>query len=167
MSLFQQEKRVLLMILAAVLVGLLGAGYLLLPATKKEPADFRGMKWGSNVRDLPEMKLLAEDGDLKFFEKADELTRIGDAAVDKIIYGFFKDRLYNVMIYYSSPADFARFREALSKEFGPPFQPVESEKKCFWNGEQVNLLLSFDETSTTGRIIYLFKPIQLEIEVSG
>lgn len=167
MSLFIQEKRVLLTILAAVLVGLLGAGYLLLPDTKKEPAEFRGMKWGSNVRDLREMKLLAEEGDLKFFEKAGEVTKFGDAAVDKIIYGFYQDRLYNVMIYYSSPADFVGFREALSKEFGPPFQPVASEKKCFWNGEQVNLLLNFDETSATGRIIYLFKPIQLEIEVSG
>lgn len=155
------------MVLAAVLAGLLGAGYLLLPATKKEPSDFRGMKWGSNVRDLPEMKLLAEEGDLKFFEKANELIRIGEIEVDKIVYGFHRDRFYNVMIYYSSPADFTRFREALSKEFGPPFQPVESEKKCFWNGDQVNLLLNFDEASATGRIIYLFKPIQLEVEVSG
>jgi len=167
MSLFIQEKRILLTILAAVLVGLLGAGYLLLPETKKEPAEFRGMKWGSKVHDLAAMKLLAEEGDLKFFEKAGEVTKIGDAVVDKIIYGFYQDRLYNVMIYYSAPAGFPKFREALSKEFGPPFQPIETEKKCFWNGEQVNLLLNFDETSATGRIIYLFKPIQLEIEVGG
>ncbi len=60
------------------------------------------MKWGSNLRDLPELRLLAEEGDLKFFEKVNELTRIGDADVDKIIYGFYKDRFYNVMIYFSS-----------------------------------------------------------------
>lgn len=167
MSFFFQEKRVLLGVLAAVLAALLGAGYLLLPNPKKEPTAFRGIKWGSNLRDLPEMTLLAEEGDLKFFEKANDLTRVGDANVDKIIYGFYKERFYNVMIYYSSPEDFAKLREALAKEFGPPFQPIESEKKCFWNGEQVNLLLNFDEASATGRIIYLFKPIQLEIEVSG
>jgi hypothetical protein len=167
MSLFQQEKRVLLPVLALVLVGVLVASYLLLPGTKKEPDDFRGIKWGSNLRDLPEMRLLAEEGNLKFFEKAKDPTRIGEVEVDKIVYGFYKDRFYNVMIYYSSPADFARLREVLAKEFGPPFQPGESDKKCFWNGDQVNLLLSFDEASTTGRIIYLFKPIQLEIEVSG
>lgn len=167
MTFFQQEKRVRLLVVAAVLVGLLGLGYLLLPVTKKEPAEFRGLKWGSNVRELPEMRLLAEEGDLKFLEKANELTRVGEVNVDKIIYGFYKDRFYNVMIYYSSPADFDKLREALAKEFGPPFQPIESEKKCFWNGEQVNLLLNFDEASTTGRLIYLFKPIQLEIEVSG
>ena len=167
MSLFQQEKRVVWVALAAVLVLMLGAGYLLLPGTTKEPTDFRGMKWGSNLRDLPELRLLAEEGDLKFFEKVNELTRVGDADVDKIIYGFYKNRFYNVMIYFSSLGDFNRLREAFAKELGPPFQPVESEPKCFWNGKQVNLLLSYDDVSATGRVIYLFKPIQLEIEVSG
>lgn len=167
MSLFQQERRVLILVLVAVLGGLLGAGYLLLPDTRKEPVDFRGMKWGSSLRDLPELKLLAEDGNLKFFEKTNDLTKFGDTEVDKIIYGFHKDRFYNVMIYYSSPASFFRIRDMLSQEFGQPFQPSESEKKCFWNGEQVNLLLNYDDASNTGRITYFFKPIQLEVEVGG
>lgn len=167
MSLFQQEKRILVLVLAVVLGGLLVTGYLLLPSANKEPVDFRGMKWGSNLRDLSEMKLLAEDGNLKFFEKVNDLSKVGEVDVDKIIYGFHKDRFYNVMIYYSSPANFVKIRDTLAKEFGQPFQPSESEKKCFWNGEQVNLLLNFDEASNTGRITFLFKPIQLEVEVGG
>ena len=71
------------------------------------------------------------------------------------------------MIYYRSPTNYARIRETLSNTFGKPFQPNESEKKLFWNGERVNLLLHFDEATNTGRVTYLYKPIQLEIEVSG
>jgi hypothetical protein len=167
MYLFQQEKRVLMLVLLGVLVALLVAGYMFLSGAKKEPADFRGIKWGTNIRELPNMKVLAEEGDLKFLERENDGMKIDDADVEKIIYGFYKDRFYNVMIYYNSPLNFAKIRETLSREFGKPFQPVESEKKLFWNGEQVNLLLNFDDASNTGRIIYLFKPIQLEIEVSG
>ena len=167
MYLFQQEKRVLILVLTGALIALLAAGYILLSTAQKEPSDFRGIKWGSSFREMPNMKLLAEDGGLKFFERENDGKKIGDADVDKIIYGFYKDRFYNVMIYYNSPSNFARLRETLSRDFGKPFQPVESEKKLFWNGEQVNLLLNFDDASNTGRIIYLFKPIQLEIEVSG
>ena len=156
-----------MLVLSGVLVALLVAGYMFFSGTNKEPTDFRGIKWGSNIRDLAKMKLLAEEGDLKFLERENDGMRIDDADVEKIIYGFYKDRFYNVMIYYNSPSNFAKLREALSREFGKPFQPVESEKKLFWNGEQVNLLLNFDDASNTGRIIYLFKPIQLEIEVSG
>lgn len=167
MVFFHQEKRILGLLLAAVAAAILVIAYLFLSSTAKEPADFGGMKWGSSIRELPDMKLLAEEGDLKFFEKAGNPAKIGDVNVDRIIYGFYKERFYNVMIYFSSPSDYSRIQEILSRDFGKPLQPSQSEKKLFWNGENVNLLLSFDEASNTGRIIYLFKPIQLEIEVSG
>jgi len=167
MSLFQPEKRVLKLGLIVVTAAVLVIAYLFLTSTAKEPDDFRGIKWGSNIRDLPDMKLLAEEGDLKFYEKTNDRMKIGDVDADKIVYGFYKGRFYNVMIYYSSPANFTRIRETLSNTFGKPFQPNESEKKLFWNGEHVNLLLHFDDATNSGRVTYLFKPIQLEIEVGG
>jgi hypothetical protein len=167
MSLFQEEKRLLKFGLIVATVAVLVIGYLVLSSTQKEPADFRGIKWGINIGDLKDMKLLAEEGDLKFFEKENESTKIGDADVEKIVYGFYKDRFYNVMIYYRSPSNFTKIQDAFSREFGKPFQPTESEKKLFWNGENVNLLLNFDDASESGRVTYFFKPIQLEIEVSG
>jgi hypothetical protein len=167
MSLFQPEKRLLKLASIVGVIAVVAVAYLFLSNTPKEPSDFRGIKWGSNVRGLPEMKLLAEEGDLKFYEKTNDGPKIGDVDVDKIVYGFYKDRFYNVMIYYSSPASFTRIRETLSNTFGVPFQPNETEKKLFWNGEHVNLLLNFDEATNTGRLTYLFKPIQLEIEVGG
>jgi hypothetical protein len=167
MYLFHQDKRVLQLVLLVVLVTVLVVGYLFLSGSPKGPAEFNSLKWGTNIRELPDMKLLAEEGDLKFFEKENDLVDIGEADVDKIIYGFYKDRLYNVMIYYHSPSNFAKLQEALSREFGKPFQPNESEKKFFWSGEHVNVLLNYDDASNSGRVSYLFKPIQLEIEVSG
>jgi hypothetical protein len=167
MHLFQQEQRVLKIVLPVMLVALVVIGYVFLSGAKNEPADFSGIRWGSNIRDLAGMKLLAGEGDLKFCEKENDRTKIGDADVDKIIYGFYKDRFYNVMIYYRSPLNFAKIRETLSREFGKPFQPNASEKKFFWSGEHVNLLLNFDDAANSGRVTYLFKPIQLEIEVSG
>jgi hypothetical protein len=167
MVLFQQERRVLKVALVVALAAVTVIAYTLIPGTNKEPSDFRGMKWGSSIRELPDMKLMAEEGDLKFFEKTSDQTKVGDADVDKVIYGFYKDRFYNVMIYFRSPSNFTKLQEMFSREFGKPFQPDESEKKLFWNGQNVNLLLNFDDASNTGRITYLFRPIQLEVEVSG
>jgi hypothetical protein len=164
---FSQEERVVKIALLLVIVALGVAGYMLLAGPKKEPADFNGIKWGSTIGELAGMKLLAEEGNFKFFEKENERTKISDADVDKIVYGFYKDRFYNVTIYYRLPATFAKLQEAFSREFGKPFQPNASEKKLFWSGEHVNLLLNFDDASNSGRVSYLFKPIQLEIEVSG
>ena len=167
MSLFQPEKRVLKVGLIVAAAAVLALTYLVMPDSRKEPADFRGVKWGSNIGSLPDMKLLAEDGALKFYEQTNDRKKVGEVNVDQIVYGFHKDRFYTVMIYFSSPADFARIRDTLSSAFGNPVQVNEAEKKLFWNGEQVNLLLNFDDATNAGRIMYLFKPIQLEVEVSG
>ena len=167
MVFFQQERKALVVVLVALMAAIMAIAYMMLTVTKKEPGDFRGMKWGVNIRDLQGMELMAEEGDLKFFERTNDPTKLGDAEVDKVIYGFYKDRLYNVMIYFRSPSNFTKLEAMFSNELGKPFQPNTSEKKLFWNGEDVNLLLNFDEASNNGRITYLFKPIQLEIEVSG
>jgi hypothetical protein len=167
MSLFQPEKRALrvgLMVAAAVALTLT---YLLMSGADKEPDDFRGIKWGSYIGSLPDMKLLAEDGALKFYEKTNEQKKVGVVKVDEIVYGFHKDRFYTVMIYFSSAADFTRIQETLSQTFGNPEPAKEMEKKRLWNGEKVSLLLTFDDAANSGRIICLFKPIQLEIEVGG
>jgi hypothetical protein len=167
MSLFQPEKRLLKLGLMVATVAVLVISYLVFSGAQKEPSDFGSIKWGSNIRDLPDMKLLAEEGALKFYEKASDRRKIGEVEVDQIVYGFHKDRFYTVMIYYSSPSDFTRLRDTLSSAFGNPVQVNEAEKKLFWNGEHVNLLLNFDDAAKTGRIIYFFKPIQLEVEVGG
>jgi hypothetical protein len=167
MSLFQPEKRMLKVGLMAAAAAVLALTYLAMSGSPKEPADFRGIKWGSNIGSLPDMKLLAEDGAHKFYEKANDRKKVGEVNVDQIVYGFHKDRFYTVMIYFSSPADFARVRDTLSSVFGNPVQVNETEKKLFWNGERVNLLLNFDDAANAGRLIYLFKPIQLEVEVGG
>jgi hypothetical protein len=167
MGLFQEERKALGVLSVVVLAAMAAGTYMFLPSTNKEPYDFRGMKWGSIIRELPDMKLMAEEGDLKFFERTNDPTKVGDADVDRIVYGCYKDRFYNVMIYYRSPSNFTKLADMFSREFGKPFQPNASEKKLFWNGKNVNLLLNFDEASNSGRITYLFKPIQLEVEVSG
>ena len=109
MAIFQEEKRMLKLGLMVVTGAVLVIAYLFLTSTPKEPADFRGIKWASNIGDLKDMKLLAEEGDHKFFQKENDSTRIGDAEVDKIVYGFYKDRFYSVMIYYRSAV---KFRQA-------------------------------------------------------
>jgi hypothetical protein len=167
MSLFQPEKRVLKVGLVVAAAAVLVLTYLVMSDSPKEPSDFRGVKWGSNIASLLDMKLLAEDGALKFYEKTNEQKKVGEVAVDQIIYGFHKDRFYTVMIYFHSPGEFARIRETLSGAFGNPAQVNEAEKKLFWNSEHINLLLNFDDAANAGRIIYLYKPIQLEVEVGG
>jgi hypothetical protein len=135
-------------------------------AFQNEPGDFRGLKWESSVRDTSGMNFLAEEGDLRFYEREKDPMRIGDVPVERIVYGFFKDRFYNVLVYYLSLPNFLSLKGTLSAQYGEPYRPSETANKYFWNGEKVDILLLYDDVTNTGRISYLFKPIESQMEGS-
>jgi hypothetical protein len=128
-------------------------------AFQNEPADFRGVKWKSNISQFSDMQFIAEDGDLKFYEKKNENLKIGDAPLDKIVYGFYQDQFYSVIIYYSSLPAYSKLREIFLQQFGEPYQPNQFVNKYFWYGDYVDILLTFDDVVKKGRISYFYKPI--------
>jgi hypothetical protein len=160
-------KKPLIMMAVVAAAVLAGIFYMFSGSTQREPTEFRGIAWGASARNAANLKLVAEEGDLTLYERSSEQLTVGDARVQRIVYGFHRDRFYNVMVYFESATSFSRIKDALTKDFGAPFQPPEAEGKYFWTGDMVSLLLSFDKSTNTGRLVYFFKPLQLEAEMSG
>ncbi|MGV8074143.1 MAG: hypothetical protein AB2L11_06270 [Syntrophobacteraceae bacterium] len=128
------------------------------------PEGFAGIKWASNIRDLSDMRQLAEDGDIKFYTKDGDIMKLEGVNVDKIVYGFYKGRFYNAMIYFSSPENFSALKDLFTKRHGLPYQPDESMKKFFWSVDVINLLVTYDDRSSQGRVSYFYQEIENEIE---
>lgn len=163
------NARKMLLIVLFLTTGLVvGGAYLLLNSSGKEPMDFRGIKWGSLIQDVKGMKLVGEEGDLKLYEKENDPLIVMDSNVDRIIYGFFKDRFYSVIVYFHDLENFTKLKKRLVAQLGDPFQASQQgAERVFWNGDLINLLLNFDNQAGSGRLAYFFKPIQLETEVGS
>jgi hypothetical protein len=150
-------------IMASIFLFIIAALSTVLPsvslAFQNEPVDFRGIKWKTHVAEISSMKLLAQDGDLQFYEKSDESLKIGEAPLDRIVYGFYKDEFYNVFLYYNSLPTFSRIKEVFIQTYGEPYQPNQYVDKYFWYGKHVDILLTFDVLVKNGRISYFYKPI--------
>ncbi len=130
------------------------------------PEGFGGIPWASNIRDLPEMKLLAEDGHFGFYTRENEAEKFEGVDIDKIVYGFYKGRFYNAVVYYRSPGSFSALKESFEKLNGSPYQPDPAQKKYFWSGNVTTLLLTYDDAANQGRVSYLFQEIENEIEAN-
>lgn len=168
MYLFGREKKLLLTVVLPVALAVAVAGaYLFWTSPREDPADFRGIRWGENIRNLTDLKLVAEEGNLKFYERENERMTLVDVPVERIVYGFYQDRFYSVLVYFNSAAGFVKIKDGLARELGAPFQPTDVQRKYFWSGDMVNLLLSFDDASDKGRAAFFFRPIQLEAEIGG
>jgi hypothetical protein len=129
-----------------------------------EPDGFRGVKWSAGAASVPGIDQVAGEGDLLLYEKNDDQLQMGDVKLDRVIYGFYKDRFYMGMAYF--PADgFEKVAGMLKNQLGQPAKPENTSPKLIWDGDNVSVLLTMGESPDQGRLVYLYKPIQLEVEL--
>jgi hypothetical protein len=133
-------------------------------AMTNEPGDFRGLKWTINIKELSEMQLMAAEGEMKFFERKTDTFAIGDAKSSKIVYGFYKDSLYSVFVYFDGLINFEKMKKIFIQKHGEAYQPNEYLNRYSWNGNNVDILLTYDDILKNGRIVYFHKPTLSIIE---
>ena len=130
-----------------------------------EPDGFRGIKWGTNIDTLSGFNQIAKEGNLTFFEKTDDQLQIDDVKLDQVIYGFHKGRFYTAMIYFPA-SGFNRVQEIVGRRLGKPSQPDNTPSRAMWDGPNVSVLLTLGNSPDSARLAYLYKPIQLEVELN-
>jgi hypothetical protein len=127
-----------------------------------EPDNFRGVKWGAELSSVSGLNKIADEGDLVFYEKSDDALHIEEIRLDQVIYGFHKGRFYIGMVYFPT-VGFERMREVMTRKLGQPSKPDNTPSKLIWDSENVSVLLTLGDSS--GRLVYMYKPIQLEVEM--
>jgi hypothetical protein len=129
-----------------------------------EPDNFRNIKWGADVSTVSGLRQIAGEGDLILYERAGDQLQMGEVRLDQVIYGFYKGRFYMGMVYFPA-VGFKRIEEMLTGRLGKPAQPDNTPSKLIWDGETVSVLLTLADSSDQARLVYLYKPIQLEVEL--
>ncbi len=129
-----------------------------------EPDNFRGVKWGAEVSSVNGLSQIASEGDLVFYERGDDNLQLDEIRLDQVIYGFHKGRFYMAMVYFPA-AGFNRMQELLKRQLGEPARPDNTPSKLIWDGQNVSVLLSLGGKADMGRVVYMYKPIQLEVEI--
>jgi len=131
-------------------------------AFQNEPDGFRGIKWGTNISQLPDMGLTEDDGGTKYYVKNNDKMKIGDADINQLVYGFYKNRFCVVAIVFDGYSNFSKIKETLVNEYGKPDQPNELMAKYAWYGQTVGLVFEYKDSSKKGEIWHFFIPIKQE-----
>jgi hypothetical protein len=134
----------------------------LLFAFQNEPNTFRGIRWGVNIKELHDMKLVEDAGDSKFYVKKNDKMKIGDADIEEVAYGFYKGRFDCVQIKFSNLLNFLRIHETFSQLYGSAYRPNRFMEDYYWLGNNVTIGLEYNEILKKGRAIYSFEPIAEE-----
>jgi hypothetical protein len=129
-----------------------------------EPDNFRGIKWGADIRDLPEMKLIEDDGNSKFYHRKNDKMKIGEADINEITYGFYKKRLYAITVRFYDIISFGRLKKTLVQQYRLYYQSNPYIERYTWYGHNITVVLEYSNITKKGSLFYWYKPIADEKE---
>ena len=84
---------------------------------RNEPEGFRGIKWGTDISTLKDMRCTEE----KYYVREGDKLQIGKVKLKKIEYSFQEGRFWKVMIDIERREDYSILLKIFKKRFGPFF----------------------------------------------
>jgi hypothetical protein len=136
-----QRKRLMLILCFTLL-------FLSVSAQAEDIDGFRGMNWGDP---LPKegMTFFKKDsttyGGMDFYKRDGDVMKIGGAKLDIIMYGYWNDKLSDVIIICSGYNNYSSLLLALKNKFGNPRQPNKYKETYLWSdNSKARIALLYD-----------------------
>jgi hypothetical protein len=142
---YKYEKMVIPMLLCAILFS---------ACARPVPGGFRGMLWGSENSSFPDLVYDSTDpnhGGIKFYTKKDENLHIGNFVAEKIIYGFWHDKLCSVGVFVEGNVNWEGLKLAAFEKFGS--QPDSHLDSFYWSNDTT--IISLDREVHNKGVLWL------------
>ncbi len=132
-----------------------------------ELEGFRGINWGTDLSMLSDMVPSEADSSSSeintYLRNGDELT-IGAASLERIEYGFWKDKFCGVKVVTKGYSNWTGFRDVMFEKFGKGDLTTKGQEEYFWSGEKTNMVLQYDRTTTIGVLFAVSKTMGKKID---
>ncbi len=123
-------------------------------AFQNEPDGFRGINWGSSVKELPNPSYLGESDDgFVFYKRQHEKLSIAGAPLEKVSYVYWQNKLVMVSIAFSGYTAWDRIEAATKARWGQPSKTGKGKEKYGWAGRKAFIVLTYNDSSYKGELI--------------
>jgi len=116
---------------------------------------FCDLQWGrkvSGVDGLKKRQTISDlDGVVEYVRPRDFL-KIGDAALQSVIYAFWRDQLYTVTIWTKGYSNYTALRDAVFKEFGPSIRNDPARERYLWSDALSDIMLDYIQDGCYGML---------------
>ena len=127
-----------------------------------EPDGFRGIKWGTDISTLSDMEYLETDpsfGGTKRYTRKNESLHLGGAKLKIIKYGFWRGKFCNVYVITEGYINWTGLKETVFEKFGSGYQDNEYIEYYIWGGDITGMSLEYNEISGRGKLLVFSKEI--------
>lgn len=133
-----------------------------------EVEGFRGIKWGDDPDTVPYLRYYGEDkarGGMRLYTRSTDEMKIGAADLTSILYVFWQERFFEVVVSVSGLSNFKALKEATFERYGAVEKdnPI-TEYYCWPNLTGALMALKYDEITEKGMLLIYSNAISKEVK---
>jgi hypothetical protein len=125
-----------------------------------------GLFWKAPPNSIAGLVKIATEpsyGGIDQYQRPWDDPRMGQTQLDGMIYGFWRDQLYIIMMWVEGRPRYQRLKETVNVYFGTGRQSASGIERYIWRDNDTDRLLEFDEKLNTG--IFWMRSKSLDILV--
>lgn len=122
-------------------------------SSKDQGIGIRQIAWQLAPDQIPGLKKVATDpafGGIEQYWQPEQALVFGNAPLDGLVYGFWKDKLYSIMMWADGRIGYNRLRKAVFSRFGLGSQVSPEVERYTWDEKVTQRMLEFDAKRNTG-----------------
>ena len=127
---------------------------------------FGGARLGENIAGFEGLELISRHGarGTSLYTRSGAASKLGDASLDDVTYGFYRDQLYFVALFTSGRYNARAALMALQGAYGPGIAIPGDASEFVWRGDRVTLHFREDPVTEMGMVGFTSAPIDREIK---
>ena len=133
------------------------------PANAAELSDgFLGIKWGTNISELPDFIKLSEKGDVAYYRNPAKVYTVYEVENPSVIYGFYKGEFFATYIQVDTYTVFERVKNHLSEKFGEPKTTLRVKTRQTihrWKDQKIKIKLKLYELEGKMKLAFYYTPL--------
>ena len=130
---------------------------------------FDGISWHMRPTDLPGLsKIKTEEiyGGIDQYWQPDGPLSLGDVLLDGLIFGFWRNRLYTIMMWVDGKPGYERLKRVIFQRYGPGQKGKSSQDRYVWvKDKTTDRLLEFDTERNIG--IFWMRSRELDAHIKA
>jgi hypothetical protein len=125
------------------------------PCSALRKDGFCDLQWGRKVSSVDGLKIrqtVSDLDDVVEYVRPRDFFKIGDAAMESVIYSFWQDQLYSVTIWTKGYSNFTALRDAVFTEFGPGIRNDSTRERYLWPDAFSDIMLDYIQADQYGML---------------
>ena len=131
--------------------------------------SFLGVKWGTNIAELPDFKKISEKGDVAYYRNPAKVYTVYEVENPSVIYGFYKGKFFATYIQVGSYTVFERVKNHISETYGEPKTTLKVKTRQTihkWKHQKIKIKLKLYELEGRMKLAFYYRPLSDQLNAA-